>query len=256
MERSVPGLFVMVHHDVQIPPVLGPGLCERVSQVTLVTGRASQRRTPMADTTLEGIVERYEYTSREFGLRVTLLPANGWDRPTTCSEWSVRALVNHVTRGNLSYIALAGGGSAVEFLRMRDCDALGDDPRGAYEKSWTGCATAFRQPGVLAKVLDYPLGPVSGAQALAVRTADTVIHTWDLARSVGAGEALDPALVEWVLGGLDDIYAGLAEGPTDPHTTHRFFGPVPTDRTCSGDQDRLLRLMGRDPLAERPRQRG
>jgi hypothetical protein len=40
------------------------------------------------------------------------------------------------------------------------------------------CHAAFSAPGVLTRVLDYPLGLVAGAQALAVRTADTVVHTW------------------------------------------------------------------------------
>lgn len=197
--------------------------------------------------TFEKIVERYKAASHEFGRRLTAVPVAGWDGPTTCSEWTVRGLVNHVARGNLNYIGLARGESAAEFLRLRDSDALGDNPYNAYERSWNDCAAAFSQPGVLVKVLDYPLGPVSGAQALAVRTADTVIHTWDLARSVGGDDTLDPATVEWLSDGLAEIYAGLTETPTAAHTTHRFFGPVLMEQPGARRQDRLLRLMGRNP---------
>ncbi len=61
----------------------------------------------MAAGTLERIVDRYERTSREFARRLEDVPAGGWDDPTPCAAWTVRALVNHVTRGNLNYKALA-----------------------------------------------------------------------------------------------------------------------------------------------------
>lgn len=198
----------------------------------------------MADGSFEGIVELYEHTSRQFGLRVAAVPVDGWDRPSTCSEWTVRALVNHVTRGNLNYIGLTEGATAAEFLRLRDADALGADPQLAYREAWQGCAAAFARPGVLDRIVDYPLGRIPARQALAVRTADTVVHTWDLAHSVGADETLDPKLVDWVLDGLGDIYAGLAEGPADPAS--RFFGRPLAVPPAASRQDRLLRLMGRN----------
>jgi uncharacterized protein (TIGR03086 family) len=102
------------------------------------------------------------------------------------------------------------------------------------------CVAAFESAGALDRILDYPLGKVPGRQALAIRTADTTIHTWDLARAIGADERLDAGLVAWVGGSLDEIYAGLAGAD-------RFFGtPVPAGADAS-EQDRLLRRLGREP---------
>jgi hypothetical protein len=64
---------------------------------------------------------------------------------------------------------------------------------------------------------------VVGRQALAVRTTDTVIHTWDLARAVGSDDRLDVGLIAWIDDSLEEIYAGLVETPTAIETTHRFF---------------------------------
>ncbi|MGW4287839.1 TIGR03086 family metal-binding protein [Streptomyces sp. NPDC004673] len=165
---------------------------------------------------------------------------------TPCAEWDVRRLVNHMTRGNLNYLALLDGGSAAEFLRLRDTDALYGDPVGAYVRSERECAAAFRRPGALAQILDHPLGPMSGEQALAVRTTDAIIHTWDLARAIDAPEKLDPGLVAWIEDHLTDIYADLAESPVSADTTHRFFAaPVATSPAGESRQARLLRLMGR-----------
>jgi hypothetical protein len=56
------------------------------------------------------------------------------------------------------------------------------------------CAAAFACPGALEQVLDYPLGQVAGQQALAARTTDTIIPTWDLARAIGTDDTLSLSL--------------------------------------------------------------
>ncbi|HEY6789060.1 MAG TPA: hypothetical protein VI365_17290 [Trebonia sp.] len=89
---------------------------------------------------------------------------------------------------------------------------------------------------------------MTGQQALAVRTTDSTIHAWDLARAIGADDALDTGLVTWISSELSQIYAGLAETPAAAQTTHRFFAAPQhgTDHDAS-PQDRLVRLMGRNP---------
>lgn len=58
-----------------------------------------------------------------------------WAWPAPCTEWDVRQLVNHMTRGNLNYVLLAQGGTKAGFLRLRDADALGDDPVAASRQN-------------------------------------------------------------------------------------------------------------------------
>lgn len=71
------------------------------------------------------------------------------------------------------------------------------------------------------------------------QTSDVTIHTWDLARAVGADERLDPDLVEAVWSDLDGQRDMLAESGL-------FSDPVdlPDDASL---QDRLIALTGRDP---------
>jgi uncharacterized protein (TIGR03086 family) len=131
-------------------------------------------------------------------------------------------------------------------------DALGTDPVGAYARSVRECAEAFSRPGALQRVVDYPLGHVTGRQALAVRTTDSAIHTWDLAQAIGVDDTLDIGLVAWISNELDEIYAGLAETPTAAETTHLFFAAQEDDAAHDASlQDRLLRRMGRKPKRSR-----
>lgn len=196
----------------------------------------------------EGIIDRFLLSCGEFERVLQPIRPEQWAWPTPCTKWNVHRLVNHVTRGNLNYVNLVEGGSAAEFLRLREVDALGSDPVAAFARSVSTCADAFARPGALRRELDYPLGRVVARQALAVRTTDTTIHTWDLARAVGAEETLDPGLVSWISDHLDEIYADLSETPTDPDTAHRFFAAPRAGSTDNApQQDRLLHRMGRTP---------
>lgn len=195
-----------------------------------------------------GIVDRFTSASGAFGQTLAAVRPDQWDTPTPCTEWDVRQLVNHVTQGNRNYVRLLEGASRADFLRLRDADALGADPSCAYARSVRECAAAFARPGALAQVLDYPLGRVPGGQALAVRTVDTVIHTWDLAGAIGTDDTLSPALVSWVSDHLGEIYGGLAETPADPRTSHRYFAASPGIPPASASrQDLLLHRLGRQP---------
>jgi uncharacterized protein (TIGR03086 family) len=178
-----------------------------------------------------------------------------WTRPTPCSEWNARQLVNHNVRGNLNYAMLLRGGSGREFVRLRDAGALGDDPVAAYHGSVRTCLMTFRLPSALDRVADYPLGAATGRRLVAIRLTDTVIHTWDLARAVGLDERLAPGLTGWILDRLGWIYDGIAESPLAEAS--RFFAP-PLAASPAGPapgaspQDRLLRLMGRSPSPAGP----
>jgi uncharacterized protein (TIGR03086 family) len=89
--------------------------------------------------------------------------------------------------------------------------------------------------------VDYPLGKVHGQQALNIRAADSLVHTWDLARAIGADETLDPGLVAWMTDEFDNIYAGLT---LPPGVFYAEPQAPPTDATR---QTRLLHRVGRRP---------
>jgi uncharacterized protein (TIGR03086 family) len=196
----------------------------------------------------EAIVDRFILASSEFAQKLATVRPRQWTWPTPCPEWDVRQLVNHMTQGNRNYVRLLDGATSAEFLQLRDADIVGADPADAYARSVRECAAAFARPGALQQVLDYPLGQVTGQQALAVRTTDTTIHTWDLARAIGTDDTLHPGLVAWISDHLDEIYDGLAETPAAAQTTHRFFAAPPGKLPASASQQhRLLYRMGRQP---------
>jgi hypothetical protein len=47
----------------------------------------------------DGILDRYSLASSEFRRRLETVRADQWAGPAPCTEWNVRQLVNHMTRG-------------------------------------------------------------------------------------------------------------------------------------------------------------
>ncbi|MFJ9413691.1 TIGR03086 family metal-binding protein [Streptomyces sp. NPDC101227] len=181
--------------------------------------------------------------------RIRLVRSAQWTDGTPCEKWDVRQLVGHLVQGNLVYTALLRGGSAGGFLTELDQDPLGDDPVADYERASADLLAGFRIPGTLDRTVDYPFAPITARQLLGLMVTDTLIHTWDLSRAIGADERLAAGLVDWVARNVAWIYAGMTESPLSATRSDLYYGTPVTDPPSGPDspQHRLIRLMGRRP---------
>jgi uncharacterized protein (TIGR03086 family) len=159
-----------------------------------------------------------------------------WDRPTPNPGWSVRDLVNHVVGGNRRYVLLLSGAPTAEVEKLRDLDHLGSDPVAAFTSTAAAAAAAFRAPGVLEVVVHHRLGDRYGAELLVMRIGEHALHGWDLARSIGADDTIDPPVVEVML-------AAIEADPTSP--ARADFASLPEAASLTGAA-RLLALSGRE----------
>jgi uncharacterized protein (TIGR03086 family) len=139
---------------------------------------------------------------------------------------------------------LLHGATADEVDANRIAEHLGDDPVASFAATAAELNTAFHEPGAMARTAHHPAGERTGAPLLAIRVVDVTVHTWDLARSIGADESLDPDPVAFALTQRDAFEAGRERGS---------FAPPPrkTPTTVSA-QARLLHLSGRRPSALKP----
>ncbi|GGK89305.1 TIGR03086 family protein [Planomonospora parontospora subsp. parontospora] len=183
------------------------------------------------------IREAYRRALDGFGALVHRIAPGQWENPTPCAGWDVRTLVNHVVSESLCVPELFAGRSAAEIGGAFDGDLLGDDPLKAFDSSAAAAVQATGEGGSLTAVVRLSFGDVPGAEYITELFADALIHTWDLARAIGADERLDPELVEacaaWFADAGDDYRQAGVMG--DPH-------PVPAG---TGLQARLLAAWGR-----------
>ncbi|TDW16984.1 TIGR03086 family metal-binding protein [Kribbella kalugense] len=168
------------------------------------------------------VVELHNRTVKAFAELVAGVRADQWSAPTPCSDWDVRALVNHVVGEERWAVPLMAGKTIAEVGDTLDGDLLGDDP--------VATATfAAREADVAAAAaidkVHLSYGDEDPHEYLRQLAADHLIHGWDLAVAIGVPPRMDAALVDEVgtwFADREQIYrsAGMIgehlQGFTDP----------------------------------------
>lgn len=165
-----------------------------------------------------------------------------WAGPSTCPEWDVRALVNHVISGNLAFTGILSGeaGPPQEQIRtQRVQDRIREVPATAWPDSAAGLLAALGRPGVLERTYRSPLGPMPGAGLAGLRITETLVHGWDLARSTGQQPPFDEAVAQTA---LDFTVRRLPSGADRSSFLFAPEQPVPADAPAL---DRLAAHLGR-----------
>lgn len=159
-------------------------------------------------------------------------------KPTPCSEWDVRALVNHLVGANYFFAALA---SDTPLEGSAPADLLGDDAVGAYERSAQAALAAWQSPGALEGTCEIPGGGIfPKSVVLGLNFVDQIVHADDLARAIGRREAIDPELakvaLEFVKQGVGPDFRGETDKPFKAEVIVAEDAPV---------TDRLAAFLGR-----------
>ena len=184
------------------------------------------------------LVELFERAVRRFGERVPLI-GDRWAVPTPDDGWDVRALVNHVIVEDLWAPPLLAGSTIAEVGDRFDGDQLGDNPQAAWEAAAEQSIAAVRDEDALARTVHLSFGDISGQEYVSQLFCDHLIHGWDLARAIGADEALDPDMVAYAY----DFLLPQVDG----WRSAGVFGPPVGGPTGASRQDQLLALTGRRP---------
>lgn len=119
-------------------------------------------------------------------------------RPTPCAAWDVAALVGHVLGAVRYYAALARDGE-VHAREVTVPVGPGDDLRATFDGDARAGLAEWSAPGVLHRECRMVLGPMQGADALAIHVADLTVHAWDLAVALGLPRGLPDDLAERAL---------------------------------------------------------
>lgn len=187
------------------------------------------------------VAEHLGSAADRFRTLVSSVGDDQWDLATPCDGWTVRQLVGHVASGSQMARLLADGGSREDAIATLSVDQLGDDPLAAIDVALTRQQEAFDRADIGDHIFHHPAGDMPGTQVIKFRLGDLLVHTWDLARAIGASEELDPALVEEVWAGIEPMIPMMAASGV--------FGQGPSGDVADDAplQLRLLDAMGRRP---------
>jgi uncharacterized protein (TIGR03086 family) len=150
------------------------------------------------------------------------------DAPTTCDEWNVRTLMNHMLDTQQYFVGNARG-EEVSPPSPNPPELLGDDPVADFDRARSETLSTFAKPGVIEKT-----GP-----SLGIAFADQLLHGWDLAKATAQDAAMPDGLPE-------AAYAMIHGRFTDDQRKGVFKPEVAVGSDASA-QDKLLAYTGRDP---------
>src|SRR5437762_14136716 len=185
------------------------------------------------------LIDLYRHSVAGFTDRVRQVRPDQWSAPTPCTDWDVRALVNHIVNEERWIPPLIAGATIAEVGNRFDGDLLGDDPAASADEAAREADAAIAEPGALDRTVHLSFGDFPAGEYLHQLLADHLVHAWDLAAATGADRALHPAAVaecaQW-FAGVEDAYRG--SGAIGSRVA------VPPD---ASEQDRLIAAFGRDP---------
>ena len=176
-------------------------------------------------------------TVAEFVTRVEAVPDDAWDSATPCTEWDVRALVNHVVGEDRWTRPLLQGMTIAEVGDRFDGDLLGADPQAVGHDAATDANAAIDELLAGLDTVHLSYGDEDPAEYVRQLCADHLIHGWDLAAATGQDRTLDPELV-------DEVATWFA----DREELYRAAAVVGPRAAGGGDpQSDLLAAAGRPP---------
>ncbi len=179
------------------------------------------------------VTARYAAVAEGFTLRVDGVPPDRWSASTPCPDWSVRDLVAHVTMTHRRVIATLVATEPIEVDLAADL--------GPQWRSATGAITEALADDSRASTL---VGGMFGEQTFETLVgrlvcADTLVHTWDLARATGQDETLVAGAVTKALDSLTSIDDAIRR----PGGFAAKIAPAPG----ADAQTRFLNFCGRTP---------
>jgi uncharacterized protein (TIGR03086 family) len=188
----------------------------------------------MSDTTT-----LFDQACARFSALVHAVEPSDWGNATPCADWDVRALVNHVVAELLWAPPLVEGQAIADVGDRFDGDVLGDDPVARTDEAIGDASRAFAADGALDRTVHLSFGDFSGDNYCWQLISDVTVHSWDLARGIGADDKLDSDLAEKVHDFLAPMLAQMAGSPY-------FAAPTKVGADAS-PQDVLLAATGRQP---------
>jgi uncharacterized protein (TIGR03086 family) len=177
------------------------------------------------------VLERYGRVADGFGSRLHRVTPDQWTTPTPCSEWDARNLVAHVITTHRRMVANLDGSPAQESDAAEDVTVQWSEASAAVRE-------ALADPERASRMVSGMFGEQSFESLVSrLLCADTLFHTWDLARATDQDEQLDPQAVAKAM----EFLAPLDEAIRRPGG----FAPKIEPAAGADPQTRLLNFGGR-----------
>jgi uncharacterized protein (TIGR03086 family) len=177
------------------------------------------------------VAERYARVADGFTARMAAVPPGAWTNPSPCPDWTAHEVAKHVVDTTRTLLTRLTGGDPSP-------PDSGEDLAAAWRVESEAVKAALADPERAATKVkglggEQPWEDLIGT----VMCADTLIHTWDLARATGQDDRLDLAAMAAAQAFLEpnDSMLRVPGG----------FGPKVEPPADADEQTRFLAFVGR-----------
>ena len=171
------------------------------------------------------------------------VPADGWQRPTPCSEWTVTQVLQHAALDQRVWGAMVAGTEMPGENPFAPSGQLGTEPLAYAEAAldtsgpaWTAIDGAAAGHSVATPLPQGPMAPAAAAGAAAL---DAAIHAWDIAVATGQGSPLTPELAR--------ALTPVAQSIVEPLRQYGAYAEALEPAAGADDAAVLLCYLGRRP---------
>jgi len=187
----------------------------------------------------ETTIDRYVRAQDGFDRVVAALPADRWDGPSACADWTARDVLGHVVWGQELVRHLATGRPFTSDEGAPGAPhpgtLIGGDPLGTWRAARAASLPTLT-PDALARIVTLrAFGEVPLEAFVTALVTDFLAHTWDIGAPAGLDVRLDPELVP----------ACFAWSRTFDMRVPGGIGPELTPPEGADEQTRFLAYLGR-----------
>lgn len=185
------------------------------------------------------LMESYRRAQEGFDGVLAAVPADQWDAPSACTEWTVRDVAGHVIWGQEQLRHWATG---KEYTRAEGRPGAphpgimsGSDPVTTWRAARAATAETLTHEALGRTVLLPALGERPLAAIVTLLVTDHLAHTWDIGHALGLDVQLDP----------EALPGSFAWARDNVIRVPGFFGPELAPPPDADEQTRWLAYLGR-----------
>jgi uncharacterized protein (TIGR03086 family) len=176
------------------------------------------------------IINQVTSLLQDFDARVQAADAGSWSNQSPCSEWTARDVVVHVGDNLLRLTGALQGAEATTIGPDDDIVQAWNQAHAGFVSVLDGADLSTAVPG--------PFGPMPAEQVIGrFVSTDVLVHTWDLARSVGGDEQINAEACAMAYSGLKPMDAMIRRPGV--------FGDKVEGTADDDVQTEFLRFLGR-----------
>ena len=169
------------------------------------------------------------------------VPADGWQRPTPCSEWNVTQVLQHAALDQGAWAAVISGRQPSGENPFAPTGRLGAEPVAYVEAALDASEPAWAAVSRDGEPVPTPLpsGPMAPADAAGAAALDAAIHAWDIAVATGQDSPLTT--------GLARTLTPVATSIVEPLRQYGAYAAAVEPRASADSATALLCYLGRSP---------